>query len=118
MLKVAIGAEGKALTLPTLGIEADQVSGDVLDPLLRTVLDPLPGSRAYGTQGYLGLLPSRAVVGELVQAMEIDVDGVIIAVDELDELLGTPLLLHRHQPIEAADTMVGMYDEVSPLEAL
>ena len=50
--------------------------------------------------------------------MEIDVDGVIIAVDELDELLGTPLLLHRHQPIEAADTMVSMYDEVSPLEAL
>ena len=42
MLKIAVGAEGKALTLPTLGIEADQVSGDVLDPLLRAVLDPLP----------------------------------------------------------------------------
>ena len=110
MLKIAVGAEGKALTLPTLGIEADQVSGDVLNPLLRAVLDPLPCSRAYGTQRYLGLLTSRAVVGELVQAMEIDVDGVIIAVDELDELLSASLLLHRHQTIEASDTMVCVYD--------
>ena len=50
--------------------------------------------------------------------MEIDVDGVVIAVDELDELLSASLLLHRHQPIEASDTMVCVYDEVSPLEAL
>ena len=45
-----------------------------------------------------------------MQAMEVDIDRVVVAVDELDELLGASLLLHRYQPVETTYTMVGMYD--------
>ena len=53
-----------------------------------------------------------------MQAMEVDIDRVVVAVYELNELLGTALLLHRYQSIETPDTMVGMYNEVSTIEAL
>ena len=50
--------------------------------------------------------------------MEIDVDGVIIAVDELDELLCVIALRHAYQPVEASDPVVSMYDEITSAEAL
>ena len=118
MLEVAVGAEGIALGLPSLSIETDQISGDVLDALLCAVLDALPSPRTDDTQIDLRTLASRTVVGELVQAVEIDIDRVVVAVDELDELLHVIPLRHAHQPVEAPDPVVRMYDEVATAEAL
>ena len=42
VLEVGVGAEGKALRLTALGVETYQITGDVLDALLRALLDPLP----------------------------------------------------------------------------
>ena len=49
MLEVAVRAEGIAFGLPSLSIEADEISGDVLDALLCAVLDPLPSTRTDDT---------------------------------------------------------------------
>ena len=118
MLEVAVGAEGEALGLPSLSIETDQISGDVLDALLCALLDALPSTRTDDTQIDLRAFASRAVVGELVQAVEVDIDRVVVALDELDELLCVIALWHAHQPVEASDPVVGMYDEVTSAEAL
>ena len=53
-----------------------------------------------------------------MQAMQVDIDGVIVAVDELDELLHVVTLRHTHQAVEAPDTVVSVDDEVATAEAL
>ena len=53
-----------------------------------------------------------------MQAVEVDIDRVVVAVDELDELLHVIPLRHAHQPVEAPDPVVRMYDEVATAEAL
>ena len=118
VLEVGIGAEGKALRLTTLGVEAYQITGDILDALLRALLDTLPCPRADRIERDFFPPFARAVVGELVQAMQVDIDGVIVAVDELDELLHVIALRHTHQAVEAPDTVVGVDDEVATAEAL
>ena len=50
--------------------------------------------------------------------MQVDIDGVIVAVDELDELLHVVALRHAHQAVEAPDTVVSVDDEVATAEAL
>ena len=57
-------------------------------------------------------------MGELVQAVQVDVDRVVVAVDELDELLHMVALGHTHQPIEATNAVVCVDDEVASAEAL
>ena len=69
VLEVGIGAEGEALRLAPLGVEAYEVTGNVLDALLRALLDALPRSRADSTQRDLLRPFAGAVVGELVQAV-------------------------------------------------
>ena len=118
MLQIAIGAEGEALALAALLVELDQVTGDVLDALLGLILDALPGAGAERAQLRLGLLATGAVVRELVQAVEVDIDAVAAVVDELDELLRAALLLHRHQTVEAPHAVIGMHHEVAAVEAL
>ena len=118
VLEVGVGAEGKALRLTALGVETYQITGDILDALLRALLDPLPCPRADCTERDFFPPFARAVVGELVQAMQVDIDGVIVAVDELDELLHVVALRHTHQAVEAPDTVVGVDDEVATAEAL
>ena len=118
MLEVGVGTEGKALRLTALGVETYQITGDILDALLRALLDTLPCPRADGAERDFFPSFARAVVGELVQAMQVDIDGVIVAVDELDELLHVVALGHTHQAVEAPDTVVGVDDEVTTAEAL
>ena len=69
VLEVGVGAEGEALCLAPLGVEAYEVTGNILDALLRPLLDTLPCSRADSTQRYLLRPFAGAEVGELVQAM-------------------------------------------------
>ena len=118
VLEVGVGAEGEALRLAPLGVEAYEVTGNILDALLRPLLDTLPRSRADSTQRHLLHPFAGAVVGELVQAVQVDVDCVVVAVDELDELLHMVPLGHTHQPIEATNAVVGVDDEVATAEAL
>ena len=118
VLEVGIGAEGEALRLAPLGVEAYKVTGNILDALFRPLLDALPRTRADSTQRHLLRPFAGAVVGELVQAVQIDVDCVVVAVDELDELLHMVTLGHTHQPIEATNAVVCVDDEVATAEAL
>ena len=118
VLEVGIGAEGEALRLAPLGVEAYEVTGNILDALLRALLDALPCSRADSTQRYLLRPFAGAVVGELVQAVQVDVDRVVVAVDELNELLYMVPLRHTHQPIEATNAVISVDDEVATAEAL
>ena len=69
VLEVGVGAEGEALCFAPLGVEAYEVTGNILDALLRALLDALPRSRADSTQRYLLRPFAGAVVGELVQAV-------------------------------------------------
>ena len=43
MLQIGIGAEGESLLPTAAGIEFDQVARDVLDALLRLLLQSVPG---------------------------------------------------------------------------
>ena len=42
VLHIAVGTEGKTLFTATLGVELNQVAGNILDMLLRTLLQPFP----------------------------------------------------------------------------
>ncbi len=50
VLHEVVSREGEALLVPTLGIQADEVSGNVLDALFGLLLQPLPGSGAERAQ--------------------------------------------------------------------
>ena len=53
-----------------------------------------------------------------MRPVQVDLEGVLLAVDELAELLHVVALGHTHQAVEAPDTVVGVDDEVATAEAL
>ena len=50
VLQIGVGRKGKTLLVPALGIEFDEVAGNVLDARLGTLLDALPRSCAEGAE--------------------------------------------------------------------
>ena len=66
VLQIGVGREGKSLLVPALGIEFDEVAGNVLDMFLRTLLQTFPLTSAQGREtGTLATI-LRAVLRHLI----------------------------------------------------
>ena len=66
MLQIGVVAEGKALLATTLGVELDEVAGDVLDMFLGALLEFLPLTSAEGRETRRFAIILRLVLGHLV----------------------------------------------------
>ena len=123
VLQVGVMAERKATLSAPLGVEPDEVTGNVLDVLLRTLLQPFPlaSAQCRHTGRLAGLL--RLVLRHLIERMDGDVDAVAMLVLNLDHLLislftGSRGDGHAHQPHELTDAMIDMDHIVANLELL
>ena len=118
MLHVVVGTEGKAFLMAALGIQPDEVAGDVLDALLGALLHALPGSGAQRTEPWRFVGRRPAVLGYLVERMDGDIHGVAALIDDADHLLVTLARGHPDQTGEFADAEIDMHDEVTGLHLL
>ena len=118
VLQIGIGTEGKALFTTTLGVELDQVAGDVLDMLLRTLLQALPLACAEGGETRRLSIILRLVFRHLIERVDGYVDRVAILIDDLDHLLVTIPLGHAHQSCKLTHPMIHMHHVVANLELL
>ena len=66
MLQVGVGTEGETLLTTTLGVEFDQVAGDVLDMFLRALLQFLPLACAKGGETRRLTIVLRLVFRDLI----------------------------------------------------
>ena len=114
-LQEAVGAELIALLLAALRVEADEVAGDVLDFLLRAVLQLLPRTRAQLVEaGRFALL--ALVLGHLVEGVDGDEHHVVVLIDKLDDLLRGVAVGDAHQAGKATYAVVGVHHVVARLE--
>ena len=129
LLHEGVGRIGKALLLPTGGIEADKVAGDVLEFLLGTLLHALPLARTEMRQARRLATVLRLVFRDLIERVDGHIDGAPAVVLDLDHLLvtrntlrilSTPTTLnrHAHQTGKLADAVVDMHDIVTNLKLL
>ena len=66
MLQISVVAEGKALLATTLGVELDEVAGDVLDMFLGALLEFLPLTCAQRGETRRLAIILRLVLGHLI----------------------------------------------------
>ena len=118
MLQIGVGTEREPFHMPTLGIEFDEVAGDVLDALLRALLHALPSAGAERAQAWRLTAVGPAVFGYLVERVYRHVDHVATLVDDAYHLLVTVLGGHAHQTTELADAEVDMHHVVARLHLL
>ncbi len=116
MLQEGVGAEGEALLLAPLRIEAYQVAGNVLDFLLRPLLHPFPGTRAQTAhRGRLAL--AAFILRHLVQGVDAHQHDVVVLIHQLDHLLLAAVGRgHAHQSGEAPHAVVDVDHEVAGLK--
>ena len=118
MLHEGVAAEGKALLVPPLGIEADEVAGDVLDLLLGLLLQTFPCSRAEGAQAWGLASGAAAVLAYLVERVYAHVHDVAVLVYDAYDLLVGVAGRDAHQTSELTYAEVYVYDEVAWLHLL
>ena len=111
-LQEAVGAELEALLLAALGVQLDEVAGNVLNLLLRAVLQLLPSPRAQLVQaGRLALL--ALVFGHFVQGVDGDEHHVVVLIDQLHHLLRGVAVGDAHQSGKAPHAVVGVHHVVA-----
>ena len=115
LLQIAVGTEGETLLLAALGIELDQVAGDVLELALGARLHLVPGAAAQLAQPRFHALLS-AVLGELVQGVYRDKDDVAVEIHQLYHLLHGAVDLGAHQAAKLAYAVVFVHDVVAHLD--
>ena len=80
MLQIAVGAKGKALLKPPLGIKLYQVESDILYPRLGLLLQRFPGIAAqFIDLGRLSVLP--VVFRDLMQGVDAQVQDIPLSVN-------------------------------------
>ena len=115
MLHEGVGREGKALFVASLGIELDEVAGDVFHLALGLLLHAFPGARPqFADAGRFTLL--GPVFGQFVQGVYVDEENVVVLIDEFDDLLHGAVELGTEQPAELAHAVVDVHDVVAYLE--
>ena len=115
LLQGVVGAEGEALRGFALGVEGDEVLGDVLHLPLGLGFEHLPGVAAEAVE-LRRLALAAHIARDLVQAVDGDVEDVVVLVYQADELLALAVVGHLLETREAADAVVDMGDEVAGLE--
>ena len=118
MLQIGVGTEREPFHMATLGIELDEVAGDVLDALLRALLHALPRAGAERAQAWRLTAVGPAVFGNLVERVYRHVHHVAPLVDDAYHLLVAVLGGHAHQTAELADAEVDMHHVVAGLHLL
>ena len=79
LLQVAIGTKGKAFGSLALGIEGNEVLGNILDLLLGFLLQHLPGVAAQPVEGG-GCTFLAHIATDFVQAVNADIEGIVVLV--------------------------------------
>ena len=106
---LGVGVPGRRLAL---GVELQEVVGDLLDPALGLLLGLGPGVGAqlvdFGLGAFLG-----AVFGNAMKAVDADVQHVAPTVGEADGLLHFPVDLNLVQAAELADAVVDVHHVVA-----
>ena len=98
-----------------MGVEADEVTRNVLDFFLGPVLQLLPRPGAQFVEaGRLAVL--SLILGYLVEGVDGDEHDVVVLVHQLHHLLGGVAVGDAHQACEAAHAVVGMYHVVAGRE--
>ena len=87
LLQVAVGTVGIALRRLALGVEGNEVFGYVFDLFFGFLLEYLPGVAAQAVEGGGGAFLAH-IAAYLVKAVDADVEGVVVFVDEAYDLLG------------------------------
>ena len=115
VLEVGVGAEGEADGGFALGVELDEVAGDVLDLLFGFLLEELPGVAAEAVESGLAAFLAD-VAADFVESVDGDVEGVAAFVDEPDDLLLVSVVVDFFESGEASNAVVDMGDVVAGLE--
>ena len=117
MLEVAIRRKAKSLCLLALGIELNQVVRQLLDPGLGFLFQALPcGGTQFVEHGGASLFAIE--FGNLVQAMNTDIQDVRIFVDQFDGLLHFPLDINFLEPPKLAYAVVNVGHKVAHLKGV
>jgi len=128
VLHEAVGTICEAFLVPTLGVEADEIAGDILDALLRFLLQPLPCPRAERAQARRLTGVAATIFGDLIERMDGHIHLVVVLVDDADDLLvlgvggrlgnSGGLNGYPYQSAKLADAEVYVHDEVARLHLL
>ena len=97
------------------GGDLDQLRGHVADALLEPRLARLPGDAAELVERDLGLL--GAVARQQLDVLDRQVELVAAGIDDLEAVVRRAGRLDRLQPVEAADAVVDVDDEIALGEA-
>ena len=117
LLQVGVGAKGEALHLQPLGVELDQVAGDLLDLLLRLILQPIPGAAAQLIELRSLLHVLALVLGDAAEGVDADVEAVTALKVEPHRLPFLPILLDLTEPAKLCHPVVGVDDVVPVLKS-
>ena len=118
MLQIGVGAEGESLLPAAAGIEFDQVARDVLDALLRLLLQSVPGTRAEGRQSGRLARIAAAVFADLIERVDGYIHLVVVRVDDANHLLIAVAHRHTNQSAKLSDAEIHVHDIVARLHLL
>ena len=118
VLQVGVGRIGEAFLVATLGVELDEVARNVLDALLRALLQLLPCAGAERAESGRFARVAAAVLRYLVERVDRHVDDVATLIVEAYHLLVGVADRHAHQAAELADAEVDVHDEVAGFHLL
>ena len=123
VLQIPVGTKSKTLLTTTLGIELDEVSGDILDMFLGAFLEFLPLACTKGGETRRLAIILRLVFRHLIKRMDRYVDTVALLVENLYHLLVSlfPRSIgdrHTDETTELTYAMIDMHHEIANLKLL
>ena len=119
MLHEVVGRESKALLVAPLGVEFDEVAGNVLDLGLGPLLEPLPRAGAEGAEPWRLARVRPAVLGYLVERVDRDIHLVVVLIDDAYHLLcASAGGRHLDEPAKLAYAEIDVDDVVAGLHLL
>ena len=105
---------GKTLLGLALGIEADQVKGNLLHPALGLSFRRFQTSLPVCLPWVHPLLPG--VLGDLVQGVDIDIKNIAVLVNDADGFLHLSVYINFLQAAVDAHTMINMGNKIARLQ--
>ena len=118
MLQIGVGTESETFLTTTLGVEFDQVAGDIFDMLLGAFLEPFPLAGAQGRKARRFAVVLRLVFRHLIERVDGHIDAAATIIEDLDHLLIAIPLRHAYQSTELSHAMIYMHHEVTDLKLL
>ena len=113
LLHETIGAKSKSLLLLTLCVETNEVARNVLNLLLRALLEFLPSACAQVTQARRFALLTF-VLRHLMKRVDGNENHIVIFIHQFDEfLLLTICTRHAHQSSKLPYTVIHVYDIIA-----